>query len=1365
MMSRNTERIFLLTISIVLFLFFYRLYTVIQTRFAEVERRLQDGTMVNMNAENPAAQLSKLLKKGYYFEDPRDIELIKTTVAKALKSNAALDNVGELNKRNYYVLALDAERKGGKSFKARVAASKAMLGYTGEDSLKFEQERTQPPAYSATVELGLGDYAMNGIIYVKENPQQGVLVRLEMIVPQDSLYSEELAEDRVRLTEKSLSFKKVFIKDTLGKKKLEQLTAYARTDANGRFSFTQLPNKKVFKVLPLKPGFQFGTSKGVQSLESDQSFVFYQNPHTIRLFSTRDFNILKKEKSMIVRTPGTFNYSFLVICGCFIGSFLLIHLILSWKFKEVDQMILPVIMLLTGISFLTLLSLQDPLRDRFLAKDSIIYLLIGLGGMLLVLTLQMRRFNTDHWIYRLILFKNLRSAANGWPWIVLAIGLLSLTVLFGTGPEGSGVKVNLFGFQPSEVVKYLVIFFLAGFFAVNEKLISEYTSWNKRWSFFYIALIAILLTLMLFLILGDLGPAMVVCFTFITLFSFSRGDFGFMAAAVILFVLVSWFLDNVWLAVGVTILLVSLLMLFQRKQLSESAIMVLVIMAGFLTIDQIPYLDKVFPGPVQRLGDRKAIWQDAWNNEVFGGDQVANGLWAMSTGGVAGQGVGEGFSKTIPEPHTDMILPAIGEEFGLTAMLAIFLMFLLYLHRSIIIGRRTGSPFLFYLCAGIGISTFVQFLLIAGGSTGALPLSGVSLPFQSYGGSSLVLNCVAAGFMLAASRVRGTALQMDYMAKQQDKNLVPALTAACLGVVLLGINVGSYVVNNQKWVVNPSLVADRGGARMFSYNPRIAILMNRLGAGSMHDRNGVLLATSNADSVKAQRFKLIGAGIDSFNLDSAVHQRLDRFYPFEEQMFFWVGDANSGVFNGSVNGYFAEYEHAAELRGFELPTKTYHVKASSYRENKFLARGVKEMTVVKRDYSALAPLLLAGITSNKVEDFKLKNRDVQLTMDAGLQTKIQKSMALDTSLNDNRVSVVVMESSSGDVLASAVYPLPPIRDWEKLTMTYTEQNQLSSWMTTSDLGFTHFTQPGSTAKLATAIASFNKLGLAAADRKFNVASWERIRTKGIEPDETGVINLERAVSKSNNVYFIKLANEEQLQEQMGDVYLKTGMFLHGVGGYYYTKPSEDHKQVEKWKELWRRTEFNTKPKYNPNNIRKTRAKGISGMSWGQGELIASPAAVARMVMGIANHGEIITNRFMLKAGDHVQAVKSGTKLTNDPQYAELMRKYMIKQSELKTGILGIAVAGKTGTPERIWKKEQINDGWYVFFAPKPNGNGNVVVCIRIEVTKGSSDAVRLAGRHVIPFLLKGGYIKSITPPARVIAPKPIDSLVEQNQIQ
>jgi cell division protein FtsI/penicillin-binding protein 2 len=243
------------------------------------------------------------------------------------------------------------------------------------------------------------------------------------------------------------------------------------------------------------------------------------------------------------------------------------------------------------------------------------------------------------------------------------------------------------------------------------------------------------------------------------------------------------------------------------------------------------------------------------------------------------------------------------------------------------------------------------------------------------------------------------------------------------------------------------------------------------------------------------------------------------------------------------------------------------------------------MVVSRKDYSELAPLLLAGINSQAVEAFKKRNRDVQLTMDAGLQTLLQRSISRDDSLQDNRVSIVVMEDNTGDVLASSMYPLPPVKDWEQLTMTTSEQNRLSYWTSLSDLGFTYATQPGSTAKLLTALSAFNKMGMAAQRRTFPVRDYERIRTKGLEPDETGTISMERAIVKSNNVYFIKLANEEHLQEEMGTLYMQTGMFLHGVGGYYYEADYNNSERENKWRELWRKTEFNTRPRYNPNNIR------------------------------------------------------------------------------------------------------------------------------------------------------------------------------------
>ncbi|MCW3081416.1 FtsW/RodA/SpoVE family cell cycle protein [Segetibacter sp.] len=1342
--SRKVERFFLFLLSVVMVVLFYQLFTVLTADFADVPKRLANGTMINLNSSKPGERIKILLQKGFYLRDKRDINFIGDVVENGSRNvPGVIDNIGELNKSNFNVNTETAYLQGGEVFRKRVQVERSLLGFSDEDSILFQQERRKPVQLPSTNNLAMGAGSVVGVVQNgEEMPVQGVLVRLQVILPQDSLYSENVGDVEQRIAVNAKGVRRVFVVDSLNNRQLQSLTAFARTDAAGAFTFTGLPANRSFAVLPLQPGFEFGRSQGVENLEGSETFTFIQSPNTIKLFSNRDFSNLKKEKSLIVRTPREATTWFWIIVASFIVSFWLLHLLLTFRFPQADQLILPVIMVLTGLSFVTLFSLQDPLRDRFLSKSTLFYFGGGILGIIVLMLFNLRYFTTDSLIYRLFFFKGNRKAANGWPWAVVAMGLLLLTIVFGTGPEGSGVKVNLFGFQPSEIVKYLVIIFLAGFFAANEKFISEYTSLNKRFYFFFFALFAILTTIFLFLILGDLGPAMVCCFTFIILFSFSRGDFADMVGAVVLYVLALWICKNVWIGTAIIAAILTLYTLFKRKQLSESAVMALVVIAGFLLLDQIPYLDRLIPGPVQRLTDRKAIWQNAWNNEVFGGDQVANGIWAMSSGGVTGQGVGEGFAKTIPEAHTDMILPSLGEEFGWAGIICIFILFLIYLHRSFIIGRQTGTPFLFYVCAGIGVSTFVQFLLIAGGSTGALPLSGVALPFMSYGGSSLLCNMLAAGFLLSASHLQGSVAQMKFITRQQDKNLLPALVAACVGIVLLGVNVSKYLFNNKKWVVEPALVADRSGARMFSYNPRISILMNRLQAGNLLDRKGLILATSHQEQINKQYDSLIAVGIPKQNLEAFAYKRLNRYYPFGEQMFFWTGDANTGVFNGSTNGYFGEYEHAAELRGFPTPTSKFQVSATRYKEDRFLPGTSTEMTVNRRDYSAIAPLLLAGINSREVATFKQKNRDVQLTMDATLQTHLNKVLATDDSVKIKRVSVVIMEDNTGDVLASASYPLPPVNDWDMLTLTEAELNRLPGWNVNSDIGFTYATQPGSTAKLVTALAAFNKLGEAAATKTIRVLPQDLIRIKSAEPDEAGNISIERAIVKSNNSFFIRLANEEQLQEEMATLYLQTGMFLHGVGGYFYESELNNNNQQNLWRELWRKTEFKSARSYNPNNIKRTRGKGISGMAWGQGELIATPAAVARLASGIANNGVLVPNRYVLNVSGVKTAIKPGVRIANSPQFAMHMTDYMLKQSAGKAERLQLIAAGKTGTPERIWKSERINDGWYVFFAPKAKGPGHIVTCIRLEAAKGSSEAVRLAGTYIIPELIQRGYIKS-----------------------
>ncbi|WP_207896702.1 FtsW/RodA/SpoVE family cell cycle protein [Flaviaesturariibacter flavus] len=1335
MTKRRTERVLLLAIALVLGGLFALLYRKQEADFAAVPQRLSEGTMVNLNADPNGEALARLLLDQYYFEDPRDVRLIKEAVASGRQSVTELDNTGALNKRPFLVPAGDALARGGTALQKRARLANRLIGFDGPDSMRYLQEKKAPPPLPAVQQLAMGRGALAGTIRDAAGlPAAGVLVRLERVLPQDSSAGTD-AEAAVDLLKDGLRYRRAPGAQPVW------VAAYARTDASGNWRFEGLAEGAAYEVLPLQPGYTFGPVKGVAELKGTARRAFTRSPLTLRLFSGRDFNLLKREGALIVRTPDEARTWFWVIGVGILVIFLLLHLFLSARLPGTDPFLLPLLMLLTGLSFLTLLSLQDPLRDRFLARSTFWYFLAGMVGVFVVLLFNMARFTPDAGAYRMFAVKG-RKGERGLQWGLAALALLVATIIFGSGPEGSGVKVNLFGFQPSESIRFLIVLFLAGFFAANERLISEYATARRRWSFFYPALAAVAGTILLFLMLGDLGPALVVCFTFIVLFSFSRGDFWIMAATVALFVLANLVIGNPLIATGVTVVLLSVYLRFFYKRLSESSVIALTVLAGFLLLDQVPMLDRLFPGPVQRLVDRRAIWQNPWDNEVFGGDQIANGIWGMASGGASGQGIGEGFAKTIPEAHTDMILPAIGEELGWAGVVCLFLLFLVYLHRALLIGRATGRPFLFYLCAGIGISTFIQFLLIAGGSTGALPLSGITLPFISYGGSSLIINLVAAGFLLSASFVRGSEAQLDYVRRRQDHNLVPAMAVALLGIVALSVNLGRYLFQPARWVVQPALVADRSGARMFSYNPRIAILMNRLEAGALYDREHRLVATSRSEHLLRQRDTLLSGGVTPGALTRLSRRRLDRYYPYGDELFFWTGDANTGVFTGSLNGWFGEYRMAAELRGFSTPETTYEVRAHHYRESRFLPPSERDMTVVGRDYSALAPLLLAGIDSKEVESFKQRNRDVQLSIDAALQTALQRGLAASDSLRDNRVSIVVLSDRSGDVLASACWPLPPTEDWEALTMTPREAARQPWLLTLRDLGFSHATQPGSTAKLATALAGLNKYGPELAEKKLLIRPQDLIRVRSAEPDEPGMIGMERAIVKSNNSYFIKLANEMKLQEEMATIYLQTGMFWRGVGGYFYERPINNGAREESWRDLWRRTEFTSLRRYNPNDIRRTRGQGVSGAAWGQGELTATPAAVARLAAGIANGGALVPHRIVLKIADSTLPVKNAEPIAHTPQLAQLLTGFMKAQSAGKRGILGLTVAGKTGTPERILRGQRINDGWYVFFAPASRGDGNIVCCIRIEATKGSSDAVQLAGRLVIPELLRRGYVRS-----------------------
>src|SRR4029079_10915853 len=275
-----------------------------------------------------------------------------------------------------------------------------------------------------------------------------------------------------------------------------------------------------------------------------------------------------------------------------------------------------------GIGLMSMVALRDPLRDTVLAYP---FALGVAGGAAVLVACSWVDFEASR----------LRRAV-ALP-LFSALGLAALLLLFGSGPGASGAKVNLLGVQPVEAIRLLVIFALAAYFADRLEFLRELSEppspsrpWLRslqvpRWKDVVPVVVAMSLVLLFFFLQKDLGPALVLSFVFLILYGIARGRIPFVL-------------------VGVGMLLLAFTVAYQLG----------------------------FPATVRQ---RVAIWIDPWDNGVAGGDQIAQGLWALATGALWGTGPGLGDPQMIPAGHTDFVLAALGEELGLVGLLVVLALY------------------------------------------------------------------------------------------------------------------------------------------------------------------------------------------------------------------------------------------------------------------------------------------------------------------------------------------------------------------------------------------------------------------------------------------------------------------------------------------------------------------------------------------------------------------------------------------------------------------------------------------------------------------------------------------------------------------
>ncbi|MDH3675662.1 MAG: FtsW/RodA/SpoVE family cell cycle protein, partial [Anaerolineae bacterium] len=354
-----------------------------------------------------------------------------------------------------------------------------------------------------------------------------------------------------------------------------------------------------------------------------------------------------------------------------------------------DPILLPLVFFLCGLG----LALIARLAPAFVSRQ--LFWLVMATALLLFVTLVPRNLN---WLRR---YK--------YTWLIGGLLLLASTLIFGVNPSGFGARLWLrvgdFFFQPSELLKLLLVVFLAAYLADRRRELVEVRAYIGRVPIPHPAYLGPMLLMWGFSVVlliwqRDLGAALLFFGTFLGMLFAATGQARYIWAGLLLLA-----------AAGII---------------------------GYYLFDVVRLRVDGFLNP----------WLDPSGRSF----QIVQSLLAFASGGVFGQGLGQGLPTAIPVVHTDFVYAAIGEEYGLLGALAVLISFALLFGRAFHIALRAKGGFEQLLAVGIGTMLGLQTLVITAGTLKLMPLTGVTLPFVSYGGSSLITSFLMVGLLFAIAR-------------------------------------------------------------------------------------------------------------------------------------------------------------------------------------------------------------------------------------------------------------------------------------------------------------------------------------------------------------------------------------------------------------------------------------------------------------------------------------------------------------------------------------------------------------------------------------------------------------------------------------
>ena len=817
---------------------------------------------------------------------------------------------------------------------------------------------------------------------------------------------------------------------------------------------------------------------------------------------------------------------------------------------------------------------------------------------------------------------------------IAGVVLLVLPMLLGTEQNGSKLWIYIgnFSFQPGEFAKILITLFLAFYLATNREALSAsmrrfgpVTLPRLRMLFPLLVMWGISLLVVVFE--TDLGSALLFFAFFVIMIYVATGRASYVMVSLLL------------LAVGG----VACYFLFGHVQ------------------------------------NRVNIWIDPWSAASSGGYQLVQGLYSLADGGLVGTGIGNGLSTTIPFVQSDFIFAAVGEEMGLLGASAILILFLLFCVRGLATAARAKSDCSAFAAVGLTCAISIQAFIIVGGVTKLLPLTGVTLPFMSQGGTSLLASFLIVGLLLrAGDEGTGREAELRSAAERESSRRDPVLSLTsqvqAQGAHTASVVHGSHargrfgLTTAESGVLGRVALGKRLTALITVFSLFFAALVANLTYIQQIDAERIQTLPTNSHTIARSAYVQRGAIITSDGVTLAESTQ-------------------------QPDGTYA--------RSYPQGTLARHTVG--YISTQYGSDGVEsamnETLTGRKDYSNWRSALysLAGVAQ--------PGSTVQLTINSQIQR------AAEAALQGYTGAVVVLDPHTGAVLASASSPTYSVDQLDQVISSGTE-GELVNRATQA------LYAPGSTFKTVTLAAALDS-GATALDDTVSAPSSLEIggaAVTNINGNDYGDLSVADAFALSANTAF------GQIGTAVGPGTLVSYANAFGYGreiGQDFTSAASlmpAANEMTEWETAW----------------------AACGQPVGQHESPAGPQTTvmqnAVVAQAIANGG-VAMDPYVV---GHVLSPEGVETSSTTPrslgqaisaETAEQMKEAMLGVVEHGTGISaqvsGTRVAGKTGTAE----VENGNaNSLFVGFAPYDEPTLVISVCVEGRGTNVEGLAASIAGQ-------------------------------------